>query len=453
MTDVVRRTLMAAALALLAYPIAAQERPPLERAVALVAQGRLGAAESLYDSLLSADAENLTARLGRAHVRTWRDQHAAARADFRAVLEQEPTNISALVGLGYSFAWAGEFDRADERFRRALAVAPAAVDPAKGLAYVALWRGAIQEAVGRFTGLCDRLPNDAELAVGLGQAQLAAGRPAAAARAFRRALELDPARADARSGLDAAATAPSTVELSLWAGYTAFADGPAPSGVADDRFGLRRAELAVWPIPTLRVFAQLDNGLSLDNRALATAGERVMLVSGGALLLWSDRFHTRAELGRRTIGDIGQMLYGVEQVVMLPGAVTLKAGGWVGPRDDDRTEWVLQWGIGSAVGSRAHLAATFFLSDDGFPNEDGFRTLVAGDYRFPGGWDLGGGLAIGRTATGPGRTSGLVEGQVALSGPLAAGQRWRLLVRHQNVRAGDDITVAAVGITLGLFRR
>src|SRR2546421_7273355 len=193
------------------------------------------------------------------------DQYDKAREDFLTVLRLDPNNLSALNGLGYSFAWAAEYDEAEERFRQVLAAVPGQLEASKGLAYVALWRGEAKEAVRRFEAVVAQAPRDAEAQVGLGQAYLAAGQRWPARKAFERAQQIEPWRKDAREGREATRLWNPVAEVTVWGGNTWF------EKKGSREAELRFAEFAAWPAPSVRVWFQLDNGLSLDNLGLVQA--------------------------------------------------------------------------------------------------------------------------------------------------------------------------------------
>src|SRR3989442_12051902 len=237
----------------------------MQEAARLIPNGNLAAAEVSYNTILQSDPDNTQARLARGHVRAWQHKYDKAREDFLTVLRLDPNNLSALNGLGYSFAWAAEYDEAEERFRQALAVAPGQLEASKGLAYVALWRGDAKEALRRFEAVVAQAPRDAEAQVGLGQAYLAAGQRWPARKAFERAQQIEPGRKDAREGREATRLWNPVAEATVWGGNTWF------EKKGSREAELRFAEFAAWPAPSVRVWFQLDNGLSLDNLGLVQA--------------------------------------------------------------------------------------------------------------------------------------------------------------------------------------
>lgn len=436
-------------------------------AARLAATGKHAQAETVYDSVLAIDPNILAARLGRAYVRSWQRKDSLARQDFQTVLRADSANVSALTGLGYNYAWSGAWDDAETRFRQALSIAPSSIDADRGLAYVALWRGDAREAVRRFQSVAERHPHDAETQVGLGQAELKAANPVRARAAFQRALSLEPGRADARDGLAAtrAVTRP-PVELSLWGGYTSFSNASdiPTTGGGTSGIGVRFAEAAYWPTPTVRVWLQYENGLSLDNVAFVRAGKTAPSFYLGGFMNYGDgRYTSRLEAGYRKLpGGIDQGMVRGEQVINLQPSGTVKLGGWVGPRSDHHTEWLGYGAFGWQVTPRLRVEPTIFYSRSGVPGESERRLLLYGEYAFENGVKVGTGIA-GGIAT-PASVPSLLPVD-----PLAATQenqklwdafliaeapfgvhRAHLLLRHQQILHSTGLTVVALGFTLGL---
>jgi tetratricopeptide (TPR) repeat protein len=440
-------------------------------AARLAARGRLAAAEAVYDTVLAIDSTSLAARLGRAYVRSWQRKDQPARADFLAVLHADSLNVPALTGLGYSFAWAGEYSEAEARFADALRIAPGSADANKGRAYVALWRGDPSEAARRFEGVVSAHTNDAEALVGLGQAYLRLREPARARSAFERALGIDPGRADARDGLRAARTSiRPAIELSAWGGYSAFSGAattlPAPAGQRPSGdAGLRFAEVAWWPTPAMRLWAQYDNGLSLDDITFVHFGQRAPSYYVGGFVNYGGRYTTRLETGIRDLpAQHSRYLLRAEQVVDLPGSpVSLKVGGWMSLRTNTRTEWIGNASVDWRLSPSFHIEPTFFYARSSIPGASDQRMLLFGEYTFRSGWKLGTGIAGGRSKLGaaagavpdaslvPGTaTQRLWDAYVITEAPLGA-HRVHLLLRHQQVIHGAGLSVVALGLTLGLF--
>jgi Flp pilus assembly protein TadD len=414
-------------------------------AARLIADGNFGAAETFYNTILQRDPDNKQARLARGHVRAWQHKYDEAREDFLAILRLDPNNLSALNGLGYSFAWASAYDEAEKRFRQSLAVAPGQLEASKGLAYVALWRGDAKETVRRFQALSAQAPHDAEIQVGLGQAYLAAGQRRNAHKAFERAQQIEPTRKDAKEGREATRFRNPVVEVTVWGGNTQFQK----NGTSDT--GIRFAEVAILPTRNTRAWFQSDNGLSLDNLALVQANQEVHTYYVGGLLNWRQHYTTRLEAGWRELpGKISQRIVRGEQVFSLSRSHALRAGAWVGPREDGRTEWVANVGVIAPVREPFRLESTFFYSRSGLASERQWRLLLAGEYSLPKGWRMGGGLAGGKATTLAGGRNNLWDGFLSASAPLGQFGRARVLFRRETPGGGNAITVFAVGYSLYL---
>ena len=416
----------------------------------LIASGNLGAAEISYNTVLQSHPHNTEARLARGHVRAWQHKYNEARDDFSAVLRLDPNNLSALNGLGYSFAWAGAYDEGEKWFRQVLGTTPGQIEATRGLAYIALWGGDVGEAIQRFQGLLAQAPSDADAVAGLGQAYLAAGRKREAREAFQRAQQLDPGRRGvpqpAQQTAEAARLTSPVLELTAWGGHTWF------NNQSGGDTGLRFAELAAWPARNLRVWFQLDNGLSLDNVALVQANRQVRTYYAGGLVNWRQHYTTRLDAGWRELpGKIEQKIVRAEQAVFFRRAYTFKVGGWVGPRSDGRTEWVTHTGIGVPLGERFRLESTFFYSRSGLPGEKQWRQLLSGEYAFKNRWRLGGGLAVGRVMTASSNTSrGLLDRFVNVSVPIGDLSQVQFIFRRETAGRSNGITVIGFGYTLYL---
>ena len=422
----------------------------MQDAARLIASGNLGAAEASYSTILQSHPHNTEVRLARGHLRAWQHKYNEARDDFSAVLRLDPNNLSALNGLGYSFAWAGAYDEGEKWFRQVLGTTPGQIEATRGLAYIALWGGDVGEAIQRFQGLLAQAPSDADAVAGLGQAYLAAGRKREAREAFQRAQQLDPGRRGVpqppQQTAEAARLTSPVLELTAWGGHTWF------NNQSGGDTGLRFAELAAWPARNLRVWFQLDNGLSLDNVALVQANRQLRTYYAGGLVNWRQHYTTRLDAGWRELpGKIEQKIVRAEQVVFFPRAYTFKVGGWAGPRSDGRTEWVTHTGIGVPLGERFRLESTFFYSRSGLPGEKQWRQLLSGEYAFKNRWRLGGGLAAGRVMTaGSNASRGLLDRFVNVSVPIGDLSRVQFIFRRETAGRSNGITVIGFGYTLYL---
>jgi hypothetical protein len=252
---------------------------------------------------------------------------------------------------------------------------------------------------------------------------------------------------DAPSG---AARKEPRLELSAWLGATRFAAVDPSSG--GSRTGFRFGEMAFWPRRNVRLWYQVDNGLSIDSFDLGRAHLRVPAHYVGGFVHYQGRYTTRLELGLRDLpGGISQRIIRGEQVFFLPQARVVRIGGWWGAREDHRNEWILYAGPGLRVGERLRFDPTVFFSRSGVPGEQEWRGLLAGEYGFASGVRAAAGVASGQRRDAVG-AHGIWEGYVKASVPLGALHRAHVLVRREWIDFGST-TVLAAGVTLGAGSR
>jgi len=419
----------------------------LQEAEKLASSGSHTAAEAVYDRLLEENPDDLSARLGRAHVRSWQGHHPAAQADFKTILNTHPNHVDALTGLGFSLAWEGRHEEADIRFQESLRLDSSRIDTRKGFAFTALWRGNAEEAIRRFQNATQSAPNDSEALVGLGQAFLLAGKKKEARTAFQEALRVEPGRMDAIEGLKSVPVhaAPLKLEFGVWVGHTSNGGGT----------GLRTAEIAVWPKKDLRLWVRYDNALSLDNPALVREGKKIPTVFLGTLSNWGKQYTTRLELGRRNlVGDINQNLILGEQVVYLPRTHTVKIGGLLARREDSRTDWNIYAGFGLPLHSQLRTEPTIYYTKTGGLDENEWRFLLPLEYRYPGGWQVGVHLALGNLKSEIPQASGdLWAISTLLSIPISSTRQGYLLVKHEEPPNNESFTIISLGLTFALERK
>lgn len=368
------------------------------------------AAENAYSRVLAARPADVGALVGRGNARAFQKKYAAAQLDFNAALAQQPDHLGALVGLGHALAWSGRHADAMATFERALAVAPDNVDAQRGAAFTELWRGNPAASFTRFERLLAQAPQDKGAQDGIAQA-----RAALASKGPR-------------------------YEASLWFGRTRLPGGQSETG-------LRFAELALWPYEDLRLFARYDDGLSRDNAALVRADRSVALKSAGGYLRWRERYGTLLEFGARSFPDgDDQRIYRVEQSFYLDRGYEVKVGGWYGPRDN-RNEWLSYVGGAIPLAENWRFEPTFFYSRNGLADGSEWRLLLATNYDFRNGWELGAGVAGGR-AHAQGIDRDVHEGFVRAAYQITPAIRLQLLTRRETVKGGDAITVLSIGTTL-----
>jgi tetratricopeptide (TPR) repeat protein len=430
---------------LLAHVVSGQAATPIEDAGALARQGQHAAAEARYDRILAGDATMPAARIGRGYVRAWQKKFSGAAEDFRTVLAKDPKNLEAQNGLAYTLAWAGKHTEAEAEFRKSLAIAPGNFDAEKGLAYTALWRKDPKTATTRFSALAEKKPGDAELHVALGNAQSDSGDPAAARKSYERALAIDPARADARQGLDnlarqASASTGRELEVTAFAGRTDFGNGETKSG-------LRFAQVAVQATPSLRAWVQYDAGLALDNAALAKRNADANAYFIGGFQTWGGNLGTRVEIGRRDLGTgSSQTMLRTEQVFFLPDGITPKVGLWLGKGSGTSLESTLHAGVSVPVTKQFRVEPTIFIAKN-VADERESRALLFGEYTFDNAASVGAGFAGGRKSNAV-SSDARREFIASASLPVASNTRAMLQARRETGAGFPDNDLIAIGLAV-----
>lgn len=239
---------------------------------------------------------------------------------------------------------------------------------------------------------------------------------------------------------------PTSIEVTLFSGHTQFNNGPGSQKTSKN--GVRFAELAYAPGADSRVWVQYDNGLSLDNADLARQGIESPTYYLGGLVHYLGQHTTRLEIGHRRLPDsINQVILRGEQVLFLPGNYTLKAGAWIGHRNDSRTERIFHAGFGIPVTPAFRVEPTVFYSRSGVPGEKQWRGLLAGEYSFEAGYRIGGGFSVGRATTVTGHRT-VRDMFMTASAPLGNRHRAHVFLRHEDLSLGRKTAVVGLGITL-----
>jgi Flp pilus assembly protein TadD len=410
--------------------------------------GDLAGAEDTYRRMLRLDPANAGARVDRAYVRAWQKNYAGALDDFQLVLHNDSTNLSAINGLGYTYAWSRNYKGAEAQFNKALRLAPGQPDAERGLAYSALWSGDGDLAVERFSELHEKHPADVDITVGLGQAYVRAGNTRKARAAFEEVLKLAPDNAAAAQGLRATERPRPLMEFTAWAGLTWFTS---ITDVDDNpQAGLRLGEIAINAMPNMRLWFQYDNQLGQDNLVMSRAARGFPAFYIGGFYNYHPMLTSRLEVGWRDLpGSNGQRLFRGEQVVMFPNKYVVKAGGFVGPRDDQRVEWIAYSAVGIPVQDNFKIEPTFFYSRSGLPEQHQWRLLVSGEYFLPNRVILGGGIAGGQEKVIDG-SSGIYDIFFRVTAPLKGLNTLHGLIRRESSSEFESLTVISVGFTLGL---
>lgn len=353
-----------------------------EIARASMAKGEAQTAEAAWTRVLASDPNNLEALIGRGTTYGWQKNWSLAEADLLRALAIAPDNLEALNAMGYVQAWSGKYGAAEGYFNRVIALAPDNRSAQKGLAYIALWAGKNGPAEQQFMLIAEALPDDPEPIVGVGAARLANGNIRQAAKAYKSALAIDPARGDARSGLIASYDYPALAEVSVWGGTT--------SGGGDA--GLRLVELASRITPHARIWAKYDNGLSLDNPVLARTGAAARTYYGGVLQQFGDNFLAVAEIGFRDLpAGQDQKVYKLEGTYLSNLGGT-KAGVQISPHSAGYTDRLFYAGQNFRLSKSLSFEPTLYLARTGASRDDEWRLVGYGNYQTD---DFSLGLGIG----------------------------------------------------------
>lgn len=218
--------------------------------------------------------------------------------------------------------------------------------------------------------------------------------------------------------------------------------------------GLRFAEAAVEPWDGTRAWVQYDDTLSLDNLGLSRAGQRAPAFYAGGLQAWGAANFTRLELGyRRLPAAVDQWMVRGEQVVGLGGGTALKAGGWLGPRNDGRVESVIHGGVQLAAASWLRVEPTVFHARSDLAGEQEIRGLLGAEADLADRVQLGAGVSSGRKFR-PGGADGTPFAAYArASMPIAPQLTGQLLLSHERAADGPRATVVALGLSARLGGR
>lgn len=131
----------------------------------------------------------------------------------------------------------------------------------------------------------------------------------------------------------------------------------------------------------------------------------------------------------------------------------MKLGGFLGPRDDDTTDLNIYAGLGFPYGPRFRIEPTFFYTETGGLDENEWRLLLSGEYRFDRGWKLVGGLSSGEIESEvPGASGNLWGGYLLALAPLGDAHRIYLLFRYEAPASADPFAVIALGLSFRLER-
>jgi len=171
------------------------------RALELSQTGHVSDAIAVYREVLDEDGENLPAHDDLADCYFQLHRFFDAANELRAALTLDPHDVRAEELLGSVWLEAGDKARARAEFERLLGFAPNDYVAHFGLGLLDENAGRIDNALGHFQAAIRSRPDAPEAYDRLGEAYVKKGDYAAAARAFRRALDLNPQLTTARDSL------------------------------------------------------------------------------------------------------------------------------------------------------------------------------------------------------------------------------------------------------------
>lgn len=173
----------------------------VEQGRALHREGRLDEAERLYAQALAADEEYAEAHQLMAVIAGQRGRFDEAIAGFRRTIALDGPTPERLFNLAEAYRVSGQFDPAVAAYNHVLTLDAAFFDAYQNCAEMAKEASARATSSGN-TALAERLKVlAAHYLLGLGNARLRGANEAAAEKAYREAIALDPASADAYNSL------------------------------------------------------------------------------------------------------------------------------------------------------------------------------------------------------------------------------------------------------------
>jgi len=172
-----------------------------QQAQSLFQKGQFKQACTLYEKLCRKypnDAE-LSYMLGSVHGQLGKFE-AAARS-FRTCIELQPNAFIAHCGLGAAFKGLGQFAEAEQSFMDALKLQPGHTNVIQELAGILLAQDKSAAAEKLLLELASKHPHCSAAFHGLGEISAAKGQLDEAIRYYRKALELEPERAETHNRL------------------------------------------------------------------------------------------------------------------------------------------------------------------------------------------------------------------------------------------------------------
>lgn len=179
-------------------------RQAFEQASALHAQGRLHAAEQLYESVLAADPHHFECVYRLGLIRLQQGRFAEAEPLFRRALKLDKRSADAQHHLAIALTGLGRLDEAVARYEKALTLRPRYAEAHNNLGHALQMLQRHDEAVGHYQKALTFNPAYPEAHNNLGNALAALGRTEEAVARYRQVLVTNPAYAEAHNNLAAA---------------------------------------------------------------------------------------------------------------------------------------------------------------------------------------------------------------------------------------------------------
>jgi tetratricopeptide (TPR) repeat protein len=333
----------------------------LTKANNLAISGKFAEALQVYSEILSADANNTAARLGRGFTYSWNHEWGNATADFNTVLQKDPNNL----------------------------------DAQKGLAYVELWNGNDKKAIASFKSLIEKQPGNKELYIALGKAQLNEGLLADARKSFDKAKQLNPGDQEPELLINAIRTQPTKLDIDLLGGIST-ADG-------ETKAGLRFLQLSSQVSKQVHLSVKYDNSLSLDNLGLITNSRTIPYYAGAIQYKWSRRLMTKLEGGFRNftgakVGEAtGESQFTLEQVFFLKKGKSLKIGGAFISPNAGEDAYLLLASYHQPVSKKITAGINYFYANRNVFNTTENRFLADADFYLPKGNTINAGFYYGKS--------------------------------------------------------
>ncbi len=333
----------------------------MTRAGNLATSGKFTEAIQVYSEILSADANNTTARLGRGFTYSWNHEWDNATTDFNTVLQKEPNNM----------------------------------DAQKGLAYVALWSGDYKKAIQSFNNLIAKQPDNKEFYIARGQAQLNEGLLVEARQSFQKAEQLDPNDAEPKQLANAVRTKPTILDVDILGGVSS-TDGKSKAG-------LRFIQVSSQVSKQLQVAAKYDNSLSMDNLGLITRNKTIPYYAASLFYKWSGQTATRVEGGFRNFSDAkaneasSESQFTLEQVLFLKNGKSLKAGAAIISPNIGQGAYLVFAGYHQPVSKKVTAGINYFYANRNISNTRENRFLADADFSLPKGNTINAGFYYGKS--------------------------------------------------------